>query len=193
MSRLVLGVDPGHSGGAVLLRDGEHVERAWAWRRRSRKAGKIYELRSVGEHSWRIEGEFPRLADAMCWVLGDCPKPYDLVVEGLLPHRKSSAQSLISLGEATGVQVGVFTQGAQRLWRPVASEWRRRLGLGVGRAWSEPHAVAEAEARWGLFSGWDRPRNKSAEALRGHVAEAAWMARFGWLEGPRPERAEEAA
>ena len=156
LGRWALGVDPGHDGGAVLMLDGRLIVGAWSWRRRSRKAGKLYEVRWVQDDpaAWAILGEYPRLGDAMRAILGAAvDEPYDLVVEGLLPHFKSSKLSLISLGEATGCQVGVFTRGAARLWRPPAGEWRRRVGLGTGKAWDEARAVREATERWGLFDG----------------------------------------
>lgn len=170
-----LGVDPGTSGAACLLAaDGRTILGWWGWQRRKRVGGDRWALAG-----WDVATEATSLAVALD-IVGGCvadlagSESVALVVEGLAPHMKSSAASLIALGEAAGVALGALEPlcvgPAQR---PRAETWRRQC-LGAHRLDAE---------------GWDRLAQRVVmvsgyaglgdAATAPHVPDAILLARWG--------------
>jgi hypothetical protein len=189
-ARPVLGVDPGNEAGAVVLLDpdGRTVRAAWTWRRLKRRLGDVWRLDdhlggTLTCHDLVEAAETIRRDLAL--VLAELgAKQVDLVVEGLFVAQggKLNVQSVLPLAESAGILLGCLAGlAAGAALRPRASEWRPVvLGLGT----NTPAAQAEAVAvRMGLaaFDGLGEL------AQVGHVAEAAWMARWGWVQA-RPHR-----
>jgi len=184
-----LAIDPGATGGAVYLdADGRTVLGAWHWVRRKRKAGTVYVLRSVVVgHELPVVG-YEHLgsvglamfdATAGTW-------PVLLVCEGLfIPRRKRGEQeakytgrvrSTLELAESAALVYGPNLTNASELLRPTAAVWRPAvLGLPANASsdLAERMAIQLAGATMtGLGELGSDP----------HVAEAAAMARWGWVQ-----------
>lgn len=194
----VLGVDPGATGGAVLLdRTGTRALAAWRWRpSRSRKTSDLYLQTVVGgqllegtsraDGIERVSGQH-EVGQALARVA--LLEPYLLCLEGLFVPRPRQGQptgkhlgqvrSVLTLAESTGELAGPLRQGATKVLRPTAAQWRHAV-LGLHTRTSSDHAEEVA-----LRAMRGRPPLVAdLGELVGdpHVAEAACIARWGWLQ-----------
>lgn len=158
-----LGIDPGHTGGAVIW-DGVEVCLAWEWKRvdegyRIRTAprvGTVVEDLSVVV--MRLSSEARRLCvDAMA-------------LEALyVPRKAGGYASVLRAAEARGIlsQVAMWT-GAE-LYEPRPAEWRKEVW---GRAPGNRHeAKRRARIHGETFPGLLLPKSD-------HVCEALCLAQF---------------
>lgn len=175
---IIVGIDPGHNGGAVCLVDGV-ARHAWRWRRYGRKRPPSYVV--SGEPGTRrlhcvIEGIVDLAETHRPHVIGIAS------VEGLFVHRDRT-NGVLELAETTGKVLGVLEAYVDTIVRPLASEWRPRvLGLrgNVASDLAESTAVAALNAKRGIVEGWTA--NIPAELRRDpHVCEAACIARFAMV------------
>lgn len=193
----VLALDPGLTGAAVLLSpDGKTVLCVWRWIQRKRVGGTVYVVtgrwvgvtgrRGVVEDGGELStlhgvGEHIREIAAMA-----SPGRYLCVVEGLfIPRRRKGENpkafggrvaSTLTLAEATALVYGPLLPGSTALLRPKSSVWRPAiLGLrpNVSSDIAERTAIALVRATMtGLGDLGADP----------HVAEAAVMSRWGWVQ-----------
>jgi len=191
MTRSILGVDPGRSNGAaVLLTAHNEVAAWWTWCLMARKDGPVWRV------SQGLTGDCDNVA-AM-WEVGDLISGqliYDgmtnqpiakLSLEGLFVPRLRrgkpvNPQSVIPLAEAAGELVGGLRMTPAH--RPLATEWRsRQLGLRRGTSADAAEAAAVRMAphafTWPKDAGIEAAPTK---AERGALAEAAYIARDGWV------------
>jgi len=169
---VVLGVDPGRTGGAVLLgSDGLSVLGAWKWRKSSER----YIVRNA------LDGALINRVDCMgevgavlCCEATELQWPSSVVLEKLFVPRggKVSPASFVTLAEDTGMLAWALRSLAP-LERPSAGEWRAAV-LGTPRNTSSDKAEAAAMFYCERALGMARPTSP-------HVAEAACMARWGWV------------
>lgn len=175
MSDAMLGVDPGLTGGAVLVRGSRApVEVLGAWYWRPSVAG------------WRVtdwaglEWQSPALHDVAVMIAGACDALTDgwrSCVEGLFVPRQRGPHGVLALAEATGELLGPL-RGLECVARPLASEWRPRV---LGRC---PRGAAAAEA----YAVRCAPKIGSSLGVlqaRGHVAEALCIAYYGAIVAGR--------
>lgn len=190
----VLGVDGALDGGAVLLAPSGRRAMGWGWRRRERKAGVVYVLRSAGYGCTPRTVDLPSLHE-VARQIADVAAGYQLVVEDLfVPHPSDEdletkealtrylgrVRSTQALAEAVGEIVGPLRGRAEgEVQRVVASTWRKVV-LGSG---SLSSSVSEERAIELVTRG--RPpliEGLGELAQDPHVAEAACIARWGWLQ-----------
>jgi hypothetical protein len=191
---MIYGLDPG-SAGAVALVHTRAVALVIAWRPLDRKAGRVWQVAGQREGGGRLEIEVVDHNAVLDEITAACapdwhpldargrPMPVaDLVVEGLRPHRKSGAESLLHLGQYEGAQRRTLQALPCRLLgQPCSDEWRKRvLGVDERRAGS---AGCEAAALmlWRSTLGGVRPE-VLPEWARGHAAEAVCLAEWGRIE-----------
>jgi hypothetical protein len=197
MTLSVLGVDPGHEGGAVLL-VGSRVAAALAWRRLSRKSGDVYATTSLdGDEqtepslhgvSMRILSELAgaRVAARAERHAFDLSAPwYHLVVEGLFARPGLALHGVTSLAEATGEVTGPLRSAAISVERPKASEWRAAV---LPKRWGTKSEDAERAAMvlcralhpslGDFLVGEPGPGGRPSPCWP-HVVEAACIARWG--------------
>ncbi len=187
-----LAIDPGATGGAVYLdADGRTVLGAWHWVRRKRKAGTVYVLRSVVVgHELPVVG-YEHLgsvglamfdATAGTWpVLLVCeglflPRPPAGATKAVMDRHMGQCRSVLTLAESAALVYGPNLTNASELLRPTAATWRPAvLGLPANASsdLAERMAIQLAGATMtGLGELGSDP----------HVAEAAAMARWGWVQ-----------
>jgi hypothetical protein len=176
--RAVLGVDPGLTGGAVLI-CGRDVLGAWSWREVTRRK----------ERAWVLDGAWvpmhpdippPEIIACECATLAQVARTiegtahvaaryWDLAVEGLFVG--AHANGLISLAESAGVMIGCLSEG--HVTRRSASEWRMMVGCPT-----RPADLAEREAIRisPMRLAWPDGRLWRELRERGHVAEASLIA-----------------
>lgn len=184
-----LGVDPGRTSGAAVLldADGRTVLAWWTWCLLRRKGGDAWRVtrKAPGEDLmvdalWEV-GRLVAIDVSRCLGEGD---PV-LVVEGLFVPRARrggrpvNPQDVVPLAEATGELIGGLRMTPA--YRPLATEWR---GLTLGLMARTPAADAEAYARKTAAAAFDWPKGTgpATEAERGALAEAAFIARYGWVQ-----------
>lgn len=199
MTTSILGLDPGASGGAVLLSpDGRRVLAAWAWSQCQRELADAWLLQTTLHGRVR---ELQDLAEVGEEIAADLrqgyrlPERYQLVVERLfLPSFPSTeplereairrhlgrCASVLQLAESAALVFGPLLRCAERLHRVYASRWRAAvLDLQPGVDGDEAEDKAIERCREGLVVGL------GALVTNGHVAEAACMARWQWeIENP---------
>jgi len=174
----VLGLDPGsRDGAAVVVRNGVAI-RWWTWRYLRAKGGRYAVTR--GQMSGVDKFDLPTMHDVGRSIASGGPF-HHAVIEGLYTppangRRRVNPQSVIPLAEACGEVMGPIkgvTLGD--LYRPLASEWRRKV-LRLGRATAaqaEQRAIREAMSR--LVWVADPSEVVSTKEL-GAVCEASMMA-----------------
>ena len=197
----VLGIDPGKvEGGAVLLAaDGKTALAAWHWIERRRKAGNVYVVREQwGDDLDSCDvSTLHHIGEGLRRITTSESGAFDLVVEALFVPRlpKSAlagrmsrqevqtfmgkARSVHALAEAAALVYGPLTPYGAHLVRPLASAWRPLiLGLpaSVSSDVAEQTAIRVLSGRRPLISGLGEL------AKNPHVAEAAMIARFGWVK-----------
>lgn len=125
MNAVILGVDPGHDGGAVLLRaDGSAL--AWRWfDRRNRKKAAGYDLRSDRGEEQRGLSLYD-VGRALALAAGGTG--YRAGVEGLYAGRNGA--TAIELAEATGRLLAGLEPGASAILRPPWTTWARAVVRG---------------------------------------------------------------
>jgi hypothetical protein len=160
----VIGVDPGHNGGAVLLSGGD--VRAWRWSdRRDRKRAPGYDLRDqTGEEQRGLS--LYEIGRALALAAG--APGYRLGVEGLFAGRNGAAS--IELAEATGRLLAGVEPGAAAVLRPPWTTWARAIVRGSATT----AALNAARPAW--LAG--RGIALGALADDDHVLDAACIA--GW-------------
>ena len=196
MSAPVLGVDPGHSGAAVLL-VGSRVAAALAWRRLERKSGDVYATTSLdGDEqaepsihgvALRILSELAgaRVATRAERIAYDLSAPwYHLVVEGLFAW-KSQLHGIVELAQDTGEVMGPLRSAAISVERPQAVTWRAAV---LPRGWGKTSEEAERAAltvcrtlhpSLGVFLEATPDEKGRLVPTWPHVCEATCMARWG--------------
>tara|TARA_R110000744_G_scaffold293382_1_gene403776 strand:- start:252 stop:761 length:510 start_codon:yes stop_codon:yes gene_type:complete len=161
---MYLGIDPGHTGGAVVW-DGADVRLAWEWKR----VDKGYRIRTeprVGEVvddlsvvAMRLTAEARRLGVSV------------VVLEALyIPRKSGGYASVLRAAEARGIlsQVGMWT-GAE-VYDPRPSQWRKRVW---GRAPGNRHEAKRRARMWAsTYPGILLPKSD-------HVCEALCLAQYG--------------
>lgn len=177
-----LGIDPGATcGGAALLDpDGRTVTNALSWARRDRKAGPVW-LVTLPSGREVVVADLGLVAASVAGFVEHASPyvaSYDLVVEGLFvpPAGRLNPQSVIPLAESAGFMLGALCGRARRTLRPRAVEWRHEV-LGLS-----PRTKADAAEAHAVRMGRAAFVGLGALADVGHVVEAAWMARFGWVQ-----------
>lgn len=185
-----LGVDPGHTGGAVLLEpSGLDVRMVTAWRRTRRK-GHPYivtqRFRASGgrwvqmDHVVSHLGAVGRVLAGVLTADGAA-----LCCEGISLHRKAAPATAIELGRTVGLLTApLLDRVSAVLDEPLASQWRPAiLGLPGNASSDDSEKAARSlivaqriEARFGLLLD------------DGHVAEAFAIARWGWAQQRRGGR-----
>lgn len=198
----VLGIDPGKvEGGAVLLAsDGKTALAAWHWIERRRKAGNVYVVRE----QWGDDFDscdvstLHHIGEGLRRITTSESGAFDLVVEALfvprlpgsaLAGRMSRAEVQTFMGKAR--RVHALAEAAALVYGPclayasgpplrvLASAWRPLiLGLpaSVSSDVAEQTAIRVLSGRRPLISGLGEL------ASNPHVAEAAMIARFGWVK-----------
>lgn len=185
---LILGLDPGASGGACLLQYGEHAPHkapgAWAWAPRTRQKQRRFEV--VDEDGYGVIFESIHAVaahiaeDAMTRGL----TPYHLVLEGLFAPKRRKGMSpqshagrlsrAMTLAESAGELLGPLRAGSiGAVIRPQNTTWRARvlrLPGGYDAKAAEAYAVKAVPQ---IASGL------GVLASNGHAAEAACLAYFG--------------
>lgn len=208
----VLGVDPGHTGAAVLLAaDGRRALLARAWTRRERKGSDVYEIYRCTES----ERVVPSLHAVGALIVTDAlraleyvptlhldnPCAYRLAVEGLFARPGLELHGVVSLAEATGELMGPLRGLALETLRPKASTWRPAV---LGLPANGPSVDAELAAWRALACGrpplvegldvWLARTTITHRSVRRehpawpHVVEAACIARWGWTQGALERR-----
>lgn len=182
MNIYVLGIDPGHDGGACLLEpSGRRSRRAWTWHR-TRRSVQPYDFCTDDAERQPFEGQQPTLYGVGCAIareLQQLPWPVALIVEGLSVHRKASPDVAIELGRTVGLLTGPLLPSISRvLASPLASSWRPVV-LGIaGNASSEDSE--RAARRMCEATGLSHGMGSLIE--NPHACEAMAIARMGWLE-----------
>ncbi|MCK5090504.1 MAG: hypothetical protein KAQ88_11050 [Hyphomicrobiaceae bacterium] len=190
MTRPIVGIDPGRDGGAVVLApDGRHVVAAYRWRHSVRgwfnlrtiaanQPGPTVRVGSLGDVGAAIERRIAGRDVVLCVEGLFVPRPD----KGKKPGAKYLGQvaRVVTLGEYAGQVFGPAARHASVTFRPSAGQWRP-LVLGIPASspskFAEEHAItALTRARPPLVVGLGEL------AKDPHVAEAACIARFGWLK-----------
>lgn len=189
MSVPVLGIDPGHDGGAVLLAsDGRTIHTAWGWRRLTDRYS-VTELSAPGvpvEHYY--SPSLHALSSRIAAAVASRQVPWVLAIEGLFIWPGRVIDGIVELIEATGELKGPLADCASRVERPQASTWRAAvLPRGWGRASAESERAALSVCRSTMrelaeFSMSEQDAERREVPLWPHVVEAACIARWGWVE-----------
>lgn len=176
-----LGVDPGRTGAACLLApDGRTVLQWWTWTHRVRKAGDVYVLR------WSRDPGHDHTLPSLCAVAGGIARRalptglhVSLVVEGLFVPQ-GRVNGAMTLGECTGELIGPLREiSLGPILRPTAGTWRPAvLGIRPNTRAAEAELRAVQAVRAGLVDGLEINGD-------GHLAEAACIARWGWVQQQR--------
>jgi hypothetical protein len=189
MNLPVLGIDPGHDGAAVLLgANGKSLLGRWQWHRLGRTK------KRYGRRAWLVTsaegtGELPTLGAVGVRIVGEMvrggirPGGYVLVVEGLFGR----GDTLRILGEEAGAVYGPLEAGAANEledYRPRSQTWRRQV-LGIDERAVGAAGAEEAARR--LVGTWLDPFDTAlSDAIAGvgggHLAEACYIARWGWVK-----------
>lgn len=164
-----IGVDPGHTGGAVLLGDAGRPVACWAWRKLKRKGGDVYRLDEANGPSQEvatIAGVGALLDQAVAEITRE---PLHLAVEGLFvpPGGRfaASVPTAIELARTVGWLTAGLIQRAASVVMPKASDWRPVV-LGCRNRAPSDEAERLALIRWRTL--WSGPLADDP-----HVAEAA--------------------
>lgn len=176
----MLGVDPGHDGAAVLLEGDGAPICAWSWRKRTRKGGTIYALKTEIAVGGLVAEEMVYLTSIGAALVAGLRaarlRPH-LVVEGLFVHRKASPNTAIELGRTVGWLTAALLPVCESYHdSAIAGEWRPAV-LGCAPNAGSDEAERLALLRWGT-------RWTGELASDPHVAEAdaiAWYRRVGLL------------
>lgn len=181
-----LGIDPGETGAAVLLRPDRRPDKthdavlALAWRSRGRGQG--YTVREVLE-----EGPLCRTSVGTLGEVGELLRghlqarewaPLLLTVEGQFVAGHGGFQSTLTLTRAAGKVQGPLEQLASRIEQPTSRQWRPKFRM-------HPNASAKAASRHALKIAPRLVRGLGELATNEHVAEAALLAVYGWQGGRR--------
>lgn len=186
---IVLGIDPGHEGAAVLLVDGKVVY-AWTWKRYGEKKPARYYL-SIGALESMVGAPPLGATLTMGQIGGTIAYACDfgsyhgqldmLAVEGLFVGKDPPAA--LTLAELAGKVMGPLEDAARHIHRPQARQWRPRV-LGLPPTASSVLSVRTASlvlnVRRGLLPRWlalpDGMRYNE------HLLEAGCIARDGDIE-----------
>ncbi len=170
-----LGIDPGTTGGAVLVCSEGGFVACWHWKR----SGSGWALAASNEDRppWGVFGSLgalkAALLEAVRWTTLGGPVP--VTVESLyVPKDSKLGPSFIVLAEAAGIALGACqAAGHPVLYRPNATQWRAKLipaAVGKTRAVAEAYALEHIGARLDLPEPWSKNI---------HVVEAGLIALYG--------------
>jgi len=195
---MVLGIDPGVSGGAVLL-DRHRIVAWWAWSEMKRRKDKqplpsAWRLRASSSQHAELDSVWSAAYSIVCearsmWLRAPVlhpPSPEEVAplrvaIEGLFVGQRNGrlrVQDVLRLAETVGeIRAAVLSRlGTLPIARPPSRDWRPAAGIPAHtkRAEAEARAIeiAEAELHWPETT---TPRTK---AERGAVCEAALIARY---------------
>lgn len=182
----VLGIDPGNnSGAAVLLSKHDNVVAWWTWKRLIRKAGDVCRVDcSDGNavclaHMWEI-------GDTIARYLSEKNLAPTFALERLFVprprrgQRPVNPQSVIPLAEARGELIGGLRMRPTH--EPLATDWRwRQLSL-PNRTRHDAAEQAAINCARHAFT-WPKASAPQTKAEKGALAEAAFIARDGWVSG----------
>lgn len=150
MSQFRIGIDPGCSGAAVVLGDGEPI--AWC----------LMPLIKVGTNT-RVNGA------ALASFLRPYPgSPVFLELVGIMP--KQGAGSAFTFGHSAGVIQGVVQGAGHPLTLVTPQKWKKAAGL-IG--------TEKDRARSAAILLWPEWRELDAKIKGGALADAALIGRFG--------------
>lgn len=176
---MILAIDPGHEGGAVLL-DGRGLPVAWwSWKPLDRKSGRVYAI-DRSDAAWdritvrTLAGVGAELALSL---REERQSGLHLVAEGLFVHpgaRGGRAHAAIELGKSVGWLTAPLLESALSYEEPRSAVWRPAV-LGPGSNASSDIAEARALALWSRR--WTGPPCPDP-----HVAEAYCI---GWWRHTR--------
>ena len=186
-----LAIDPGHTGAVALVSEGRLL--TWAAWRKTRRRVEPYDVVSS---AWR-GGHASCLTHAVRVACVHLDPAADItgavaVVEGIRQH--GARTGTIALAESAGVAVAVLWGLVGEAHRPHYQTWTRDvLGCSMGAA------SGYSLAGWGWGPDPDAGSSRGASRYphgrgvvdcpappawaREHVADAAWMARWGEVHG----------
>lgn len=163
-----IAVDPGHSGGAVLLGDAGRPVAAWAWHKLKRKSGDVYRLEEANAPS----AEARTIADVgalLCLAVCELThgETLHLAVEGQYVDRRrlGTVPTTLELARVSGWLTAGLAQRAVDVVTPLASQWRPAV-LGISA-----YATSEASERAALLRWRTLWRGELED--NPHVGEAA--------------------
>ena len=185
-SMIVVGIDPGHSGGAIAVQSGRVIA-GLSWRRYGRKVPPTY-IRITWRRDDGICDEFSgnplmhTVIDDFLIGIAMLGGPDAMAVEGLFVPRHPS-KGTITHAETTGRVLGSAERWCITIFRPKASEWRPMI-LGLRPNCSsddaERAAMMALMPKRGILQGYrDLPRGIRDSM---HVAEAACLAKYALLK-----------
>ena len=160
----VLGIDPGHSGGAVVW-DGTSVLQCVEWKR----VDNGYRIRTAPRRSWTVADLF--LTTVQIGRLVDLETIDVVVLEALyIPRSARGYASVLRAAEARGILSQLHMWSTAELHEPRATQWRKKVfGSGAGnRNQSKQNARRHAKA----YPGVTLPKSD-------HVCEALCLAQYG--------------
>lgn len=174
---MILGVDPGHSGGAVLLDSDGVVKKAYVWEKTYRKNRPPYSAYCLKPGGFCRDGEHLRLADVlMRWSLEGSVRV--AAVEQTFSGRMSPPTA-VKLGEASGQCVFralMGSAGCCLMYRPYPASWRSRMLPGASR--SSYDRVSYERLPHEQFGD----HSMLKPSLWTHVADAYWIAKYAEAE-----------
>lgn len=173
---MILAIDPGHQGGAVLLDDHGSPVAWWAWRKLRRKEADVYGL-DYSRPIWgdrRYTRTLAGIGGLLALDVARWGSEYHLVAEGLFVHPKWRGDTAIDLGKSVGWLTAGLLETALSYEEPRADIWRPAV---LGCRNREKSEVAERLALQLWASRWQGEPCDSP-----HVAEAYAM---GWWRHTR--------
>lgn len=195
---MILGIDPGVSGGAALL-DGDRVVAWWAWTEMKRRKDKrplpsAWRLRASASVHEELDSVWSAAYSVVCearhlWLGGpvllpaspqELP-PFRVAIEGLFVGRRNGAlrvQDVLRLAETVGeIRAAVLQRlGTVPIERPGSRDWRPAAGIPAHTKRAEAEAQAILVAMAELH--WPDTHATLTKAERGAVCEAALIARY---------------
>lgn len=204
MTGYTLGIDPGLEGGAVLLHPGGSVAvAAWRWRRPKGRNPQGFYVQTI-EGGLPLGGTPHRDGTRRVGTLHEVGELLRnrlsglvvLVLEGLFVPRRRGGQTMqayhgrirhvLTLAEAAAEVAGPVKARAVEVYRPTAAEWRPSV-LGVARTASSD--LSERVACQAMQASRPLVAGLGPLASDPHTAEAACMARWGWVQQQQADQA----
>lgn len=194
--RPVIGIDPGRDGGAVwLAADGRTVLDAWRWRYSTKKGH--YNVRVAHGHRYTVAA-LSEIGNHLAQraIVAQLEGRPILCIEGFFVPRVPKGKKpdakyygqvarIVTLGEYAGQVYGPCNVYASEVLRPTAGVWRPMI-LGI------PPNTDSKTAEGAAIVACTRIKPPLVRGLGElgtdpHVAEAACIARYGWLMQRGPD------
>lgn len=179
--RLVFGGDPGQGSGAmVLLRSHRRVMAWWTWLEMARKNGPNV-IRLTSSLGLR-RATFDTVGQAVATIPESLvyEYPFELSLEAVFANRKNP-QSVIPLAESRGQIISSMGQAPNH--SPYATQWRPRQ-LNIRGNAEATYAEGVAKRLAPLTFEWPTDVDPPTTVVElGALAEAAFIARDGWIQG----------